>query len=383
MRFLLFYGAIESLRHFTDELCEQIRQQGHEAHIIVLNTSWREQWDTIVMQKVDAAICYDGIGMDPIGKLYDEFDIPVINILVDHPMDMSFRIRNHTKKYIQFSPDEHHITYAKRFLGVENAFFLPHMASLEKEPLRIPFEEKSIPLLMPGGLFSCNELYQKIKDQWADEKVQLLILGTMEYMIDHPELTMEDALQTYAADHGMWLPDESIATLMENSRDADLFVRMYFRSRVVSLIASTDIPLTLIGSGWNELTAAQRKNVTIVQKLSFVEMFPYMEQSKITLTVMPWFKAGSHERILNSLMHYSCPLTDESSWLLKHFAPDEECAYYSLRQLDALPDTVYNLLNHPEKMNHIVHNGREKVVEHYTSKQILESILNYLKECYG
>ena len=202
-------------------------------------------------------------------------------------------------------------------------------------------------------------------------------------MIDHPELTMEDALQKYAADHGMWLPDESIATLMEHSRDADLFIRMYFRSRVVSSIASSGIPLTLIGNGWDSLTAAQRKNVTMIQRLSFTEMFPYMEQSKITLTVMPWFKAGSHERILNALMHYSCPLTDESSWLLEHFAPDEECAYYSLKQPDALPDKVSDLLNHPEKMSHIVHNGREKVVEHYTSRQILEHILNYLRECYG
>ena len=383
MRFLLFYGAIESLRHYTDELCGQIRQQGHEAHIIVLNTSWREQLEPVIKQNVDAAICYDGIGMDPIDKLYDELDIPVINILVDHPMDMSFRIRKHPAKYIQFSPDEHHITYAKRFLGVENAFFLPHMASLERQPQRIPMEEKSIPLLMPGSMFPCNDLYQKIKEQWPDEKVQLLVLGTMEYLIDHPDLTMEDALQLYAADHGMWLPDESIATLMENSRDADLFVRMYFRSRAVSLIASSGIPLTLIGNGWDSLAALQRKNVTILPSHTFTDVFSYIEQAKITLTVMPWFKAGSHERIFNSLMHYSCPLTDESSWLLEHFAPDEECAYYSLNRLDQLPHKVCSLLDHPEKMSRIVHNGREKVLEHYTSKQILDSIIKYLKECYG
>lgn len=108
-----------------------------------------------------------------------------------------------------------------------------------------------------------------------------------------------------------------------------------------------------------------------------------MEQAKITLTVMPWFKDGTHDRNFNALMHYSCPLTDTSSWMVKNFEPDKECAYYSLEHLNELPYVVYRLLNHPELQELIVANGRGKVENNYTSKQAVEGTLYYLKECYG
>ena len=86
-----------------------------------------------------------------------------------------------------------------------------------------------------------------------------------------------------------------------------------------------------------------------------------MEQAKITLTVMPWFKAGTHDRNFNALMHYSCPLTDISSWMVKNFEPDKESAYYSLEHLNELPYIVYRLLNHSELQERIIEYGRERV----------------------
>lgn len=59
MRFVLFYGAVASLNHFTDELYDQMKQQGHETHIIDLNMSWTEKMTMLLNQKVDAVICYD------------------------------------------------------------------------------------------------------------------------------------------------------------------------------------------------------------------------------------------------------------------------------------------------------------------------------------
>lgn len=383
MRFILFYGEIPSLNHFSDELCGQLKQMGHEADIVDLRRSWMEELAVLLSKKVDAVICYDGIGMGVIDDLYNEMGIPIINILMDHPMNMASRIRKHPLKYIQFSPDHEHVAYAKRFLGLENVFFLPHMASVwEGKYYKIPVSERKISVLMPGSLISCNTLYQNIQKKMPNGRMRLLALGTLEYLLDHPDQTLERALQIYSVDCGILLSDDMVARLMEHMKDVDLFLRMYYRNRVVSLIVSAGIPITLVGNGWDIFATAGRKNVTILPGCSFVEVFSYMEQSKITLTVMPWFKAGTHDRIFNSLMHYSCPLTDESSWLLKNLIPDEECAYYSLQRLDELPGKIYDLLLHPEKMERIVDHGRKKVSENYTSRQIAESILYHLRKCY-
>lgn len=353
---------------------------GHEAQIIDLRTSQAEKGAILSREKVDAVICYDGIGgMD---KIYDELGIPVINILVDHPMNMVFNIKERSARYILFSPDQNHVIYAKHFLGVKNAFFLPHMASVcSGEIHNIPVSEKKISVLMPGSLLSCNALYQNIKDQMSDEYTRLLALGTLEYLLEHPEQTVENALSRYCADCGIPLTDDGIVIFMEHMKDVDLFVRMYYRSRAVSVIAASGIPITLVGNGWDGLASVNKGNVTVLPGCDFVKVFSYMEQARITLTVMPWFKAGSHERIFNSLLRYSCPLTDESSWLLDNFKADEECAYYSLAQLDRLPGKVYDLLLYPEKMEHIVNNGRRKVLEKYTSRQIAERIIDRLTEC--
>lgn len=383
MRFILFYGEILSLNHFSDELCGQLKQMGHEADLVDLRMPWMEELAVLLGKKVDAVICYDGIGMGVIDDLYSEMGIPIINILMDHPMNMASRIRKHPLKYIQFSPDQEHVAYAKRFLGLENVFFLPHMASaLGGQYHKIPFSERKISVLMPGGLMSCNTLYQNIQKKMPNERMRLLALGTLEYLLENPGHTLEEALQIYSVDCGIPLSDDMVARLMEHMKDVDLFLRMYYRNKVVSLIVSAGIPITLVGGGWDIFAADDRKNVTVLPGCSFVEVFSYMEQSKITLNVMPWFKAGTHDRIFNSLMHYSCPLTDESSWLLKNLIPDEECAYYSLQRLDELPGKVYDLLLHPEKMERIVDHGRKKASENYTSRQIAESILCHLRQCY-
>lgn len=87
------------------------------------------------------------------------------------------------------------------------------------------------------------------------------------------------------------------------------------------------------------------------------------------------------DRVFNALMHYSCPLTDTSSWLLKNLEADRECAYYSLERLDEVPNKIYQLLNHPEMQRDIVENGREKVKNNYTGNQMAEAVLKYLMEC--
>lgn len=104
-----------------------------------------------------------------------------------------------------------------------------------------------------------------------------------------------------------------------------------------------------------------QKNVSILPNVKFAEIFPYMERAKVTLNVMPWFKDGTHDRIFNSLLHNSCPITDTSKWLLENLEPDKECANYSLERLDSLPEKLYEMLMYSDRHEQIVLNGQRKV----------------------
>ena len=378
MNFLFFYGKIESLNHFSDELSAQLRLRGHHTYILDL---CKPNACESIRETFDAAICFDCIGTFTNEDIYDTRGIPVINIMMDHPMSFDYCMKSPPLKYIQLSPDENHVQYAKRFFGLQNVFFAPHMASLKTSFIRKPVEEKKISVLFAGGMISCNELYRKINDRWQSESSKLLVLETLEYMLDHPAVTQESALEACLLDKNMEMPDESIALLLKRSKEVDLFARMYFRGLVLNQVIKTGVPVTVVGGGWNAFWKSKPANVVIEPATNFAGVFPYMEDAKITLNVMPWFKAGTHDRVFNALMHYSCPLTDTSSWLLKNFEADRECAYYSLEHLDEVPNKIYQLLNHPEMQRDIVENGREKVKNNYTGNQMAETVLKYLMEC--
>ena len=68
--------------------------------------------------------CIMGIGMQ-FKKLYDSFGIPVVNILLDHPISFAGFMVDPTDKYIQFASDEDHVVFCKKYWNFENSFSFP------------------------------------------------------------------------------------------------------------------------------------------------------------------------------------------------------------------------------------------------------------------
>lgn len=385
MRFLLFYGLVGSLNHFSNELSREFERMGIETKILDLNSS-NADYELFLREKFDAAVCYNSIGTFTAGNselmgIYDELDIPVINILMDHPMNLSYCMKQHPAKYIQFSPDEEHVKYAKKYYDLENCFFLPHMAS---EIQRREEIDKDIEVLFPAALVQCNELYKKIQDTFQSNSFMLkVVLDLLEFLIANPQYTMEAALEVCLKNIGVELSLKQFAVMMSGIKDADLFIRMYFREKVILELSKTGRPIVVVGRGWDASSAIKQSNIKWLPSISFSDVFSYMERSKVTLTVMPWFKAGTHDRIFNSLLHNSCPLTDESRWLTAHLAPNQECAYFSLDSLANIGNTLEELLGSEDVRKTIIENGRKKVEENYTSRNIAQQIVSYLEQCYG
>lgn len=377
MRFLLFYGVIDALNSFTDDLCASLHRRGDET--VIMDCSKKDiRADEFFQMELNGAICYDGIGM----FLKDKFDllgIPVINILVDHPMTFASIMEAAPEKYLQFSPDYNHVAFAKRYYKLKNRFFLPHMGSSSAAWERTC--KKEIPVLFTGWYQPINEAYAALKESiYTNDVEKLVLFETLQCMLEIPSLTLESAMEKSIVDLKFEYTDDDIAILTRKAKPVDEFVRMYFRGKVITEVIKAGIPITLLGEGWDKF--AVPGNVKRIARVKFNEVFPYMKKAEICLNVLPWFKAGSHERICNALLCNCCPLTDESSWLLKHFKQDEECAYYSLEDMEKIPEKIYELSENREKREKIIQNGREKVMAHFTPDRIVDEILQRLKQCY-
>lgn len=105
-----------------------------------------------------------------------------------------------------------------------------------------------------------------------------------------------------------------------------------------------------------QMTLSSYPNFHWIPPMSFDETFQYMRQSKLVLNVMPWFKAGTHDRIFNALLSGACPVSDKSRWLEEKFKDKEDIAFYDLDELEALPILIKELLQNDTMREEIIRN---------------------------
>ena len=108
-----------------------------------------------------------------------------------------------------------------------------------------------------------------------------------------------------------------------------------------------------------------------------------MYDAKINLNVMPHFKAGSHDRIFNSLLAHSLALTDSSRWIDENFTDGVDIALYDIDALDKLPNIIYGFLEDPDRCESIIDRGYEKVSANYTWQNCADQILCDVQTLYG
>ena len=111
------------------------------------------------------------------------------------------------------------------------------------------------------------------------------------------------------------------------------------------------------------------------EMVSSVSCIEAIQNAKISLNVMPWFRDGTHDRIFTAMLQKTVSVTDESRYLQKHFTDEKELLFYSLTETEALPQRLKRLLAHPEEMEAIAEKGFEKASREYTWRENTNRIL--------
>lgn len=104
-------------------------------------------------------------------------------------------------------------------------------------------------------------------------------------------------------------------------------------------------------------------------RVSFADGLGLMEESKIVVNQMVWFKDGGSERVFNAMLQGSVCVMDGSIYLKEHFESKENIIFYSLDALEELPDIVKDLFGQLEKMQRIADHGYKTALAHHTWEQ--------------
>ncbi len=392
LRIALFYSGVESFNFFTDQLANELQRKGHQTFIFDLldppeeNPHSLKNFRQFIARKVDAAICFDGFGTreDWLMEIWDRHQAYVADILMDPPFRFHPMLEHHPKKYHMFCCDWEHVEYVKKYFRPMAPYvtFMPHVGVVPDPDVPIiPYSQRKYDILFCGTYYRPQDKLLETKSLFpGDDEMYGIYESIYKNLIADSDLTIEQAVLTTLDQLFLEVPEDSLKVMLNRSVHLDWAIRMYQRERVVTALAQAGLELYLLGRGWENHPVSGLPNVhRIDDRIPYGDTLSYMANAKINLNVMPWFKAGTHDRIFNTLLQHSLPLTDPSLWITETFQDGEDIALFDLKHLEQLPDIARNLLTDSAKAERMIEKGYEKVRANFTWVHCTRWLLDEIK----
>lgn len=378
LRIVVFTGSrIPILNYISAQYIKALQKLGHTVLIFDKSqfdesTEQLYQWQT---QGLDAVIIFNNVGfgmrLETGESLWDLWHVPIFNLIVDHPMFYADTLDCAPNQGIVACADRYHVDYCNRFYpAVKKAIFLPTAGECLKPFAELkPFGERSIDVLFIGSGKYDDSAFSNADDI---DKYLKLILQTQ------PSRLLSDVLEEFLAAGNMHCSTAKIKAFIESKRFMELKVVALFRRKIIETLITAGIPVTVYGNGWENLEIFNHPNFIYKGGCSPEDGIALMEDAKIVLNQLAWFKAGASERIFEAMLQGAISLTDDSEYLREQFTDGEDIQFFSLEHLERLPELAHTLLTDTARSEHIRQNAYEKAAANHTWETRAKELLQLL-----
>ncbi|MDY4838937.1 MAG: glycosyltransferase [Lachnospiraceae bacterium] len=386
-KIVLIEGVYDTIDLFSENVKQALEELGYEClvlHAQDMEESLKE-FAVFALTEITAVITFNNLGYNlelTEGKnIWEQFDIPYVNILMDHPFHYKKPLKHMPKTARVYCTDRNHVAFMRRFFPeISRVGFLPH-AGIELPQTKRPLKERRIEVLYAGALpfFTAGSL---VPDLSAITEFDALDMAktVLEDLIKKPQETTETAIETYLKERKIQLSEDALFDAIVKMRFLDSYATSFFRENAVRLLVESGIDVTAYGTGWNQCEWSDNPHLHYGGKILAPEVLPLMADAKIVLNTMTWYKAGAHDRIFNGMLAGACVVTDDSSYLRSLCSKDEALVRFQLEEIGALPEKVYNLLEHPNQMQMVADCGYETAKREHTWKNRVLTVLKDLED---
>lgn len=360
MKIILFQSTTDSLNTFAKLMAEGFKQAGYD---ILLTDMQNEQITRQAVQSFTipgktAALFFNHCGMNLFSEdhdiIWNRLDIDCYDLIVDHPMYYHAAIMYPIRHLTFLCVDQYHQKFIERFYhGKVRSVFFP-LAGIASTGPAIPFEERSMDLLFTGAYLIDRDI--EYHTQGLSPAMKNIWLECFTMLKTNPYLTLEQAVERCFTKKGVVLPDDDLRDLVRLFQDMDGMLRSYAREHVIRTLANHDIKIHIYGEGWEYLDCKQ-ENLVIHERIPFDQTIPLTADAKIVLNIMPWFKAGVHDRVFTAMLNRCVCLTDSSEYMDRFLTDGKNVLLFSLTNLDALAEKIREYLAQPEKLKAIAAQG--------------------------
>lgn len=353
-KIVLFTRGIETLWYFSEQMGKAFEKLGYEVFYFDQCTSYDSLsnllWFAEPGRTAAVSFNFDGCSgedyfIDRKGiNFFEAREIPFINIVVDHPFYYHKFLPYLPKDYTQISIDRDHEKYLERFFPeIKRGPFLPlGGTSLWCEDTLPGWDERPMDLVFTGNYTPPSQFDPAIGR--LGEEYEIFYRRIIQDFIRHPHLGMDEGIIRHLLAEVEDIDEAGLKQTMPNMIMIDLYVRHYFRGKVVQVLADAGLKVHCFGAGWNRLPCRHPENVIHGNVLDSLGCLQQLSRGKISLNVMPWFKDGAHDRVFNSMLNGAVCFTDWSRYMTEILVDGKDVMFYELDELEQLPERMEALL---------------------------------------
>ena len=373
-RLVLFRGELDTVNLFSDQLKQGFLELGYDIFEFDLQQSTKSLgllYEYMQEGPITAMIAFNSqfFGMTlPSGEnMWEALGIPCINILVDHPYWYHNILMRMPNTGIVLCIDRNHMNYVDRFYpNIPSNGFLAHGGTAFCSGCK-PMAERKIDVLYAGSLYA-DHIPKVDFSGWKFPAKQICD-RCIERLLEHPEETIEAAIEQELLQAGIKLPDDELRRFISSCVHIERVVSSHYREQIVESVAKAGISLELYGDGWSGCDWINLPNVHYGGRVAPEEILSMMEDSKIVLNTLPWFRDGSHERVFNAMLCGAAAVSETSGYLEETLPPDAWISFdLSKKSLSALPQRILSLLSDGVRLQKIASAGHDLAVTDHTWK---------------
>jgi len=390
-RLVLFHSGLDTLDLFSGQLRQGFEALGYEIFSFDLTQSARSLgllYDCIRDGRITAMIGFNtpffGMRLPSGVNMWEALDIPCVNILVDHPYWYHDILMRTPRTGIVLCIDRNHARYVERFYpDIPCTGFFPHGGAPANAAPK-PLHERKIDVLYAGSLLADYALSQKPDFSHLPFPAEEICEASIARLLSHPEYTIESVVEEQLLHAGIVVPDGQLRQFISSCVYIERVVSSHYREKIVSSIAKAGISLTIYGDGWSSCDWIGLPNVHYGGRILPEAVLEKMEDSRIVLNTLPWFKDGSHERVFNAMLRGAAVVSETSlyleeclpagSWFPFDLLPDSLCA---------LPERIRSLLSDRQALQETAAAGYRLAASKHTwqarAEELHRDLLSQLK----
>ncbi|MFR4351907.1 MAG: glycosyltransferase [Roseburia sp.] len=239
-------------------------------------------------------------------------------------------------------------------------------------------KEAECRILFPGTYDCPDAVYEVVKA--APDPLCSTMKRLIERRVEEPLLPMEEGFAELLKEEGRNLSAEQFALLMNSMYAVDAYIRDYFRKLVVDALLSAEIPITLMGEGWDKYSYRDERSLRRERGLPFGLSFERIAKAHILLNCAPIFSRGMHDRIPAGMANRAVVLTDGNPYLDREFADGKDLCFYSLKDIHSLCQKAQLLIENGDLRGEIAQRAYHKFEENHTWKRRAQTLLRIAEE---